>query len=117
MSFPQAGVGRGALCWATVPAGVGHDQGTRPWLVVSRAGLPRAIALPVSSVEPDFGYPLSWPAPHAWGLPEPSWVLIDHIRSLPANRLRDQFAEASRAELLEVLHAVAELLGAERGSR
>jgi mRNA-degrading endonuclease toxin of MazEF toxin-antitoxin module len=98
-----------------MPAGFGHDQGTRPWLVLSRAAshLGRAIALPISSTEPDFGYPLSWLVPTSWGLEQrPSWVLVDHIRSLPLPRLRDPFTEASRAELLEVLGALGELLGA-----
>jgi mRNA-degrading endonuclease toxin of MazEF toxin-antitoxin module len=102
---------RGVVCWATVPAGFGHDQGTRPWLVLSVAGPQRAIALPISSERPKVGYPLSWPVPATWGFDRPSWVRLDHIRSLPAERLRDPFAEASRVELEEVLDAVGELLG------
>ena len=96
---------------------LGHDQGTRPVLVLSRLSTlpqpPRAIVLPISSLEPGaIGYPLSWPAPADWGLERPSWVRVDHVRSLPAERLRDPFAEASRDELLEVLDALGELLGA-----
>jgi len=111
---------RGSVCWATVAAGFGHDQGTRPWLILSRVapGLERAIAAPISSAAPDADlYPLTWPAPEAWGLERPSWVRVDHVRSLPVERLRDPFAEASRNELLEVLDALGELLGARITSR
>ena len=99
------------VCWATVLAGLQHDQGTRPWLVLSMVGPGRAIALPVTSVPPEYGYPLSWPVPARWGLEQASWLRVDHARSLPADRLRDPFAEASRDELLEVLDALGELLG------
>jgi mRNA-degrading endonuclease toxin of MazEF toxin-antitoxin module len=108
---------RGIVCWATVASGFGHDQGTWPVLVLSRLGIllppPRAIVVPISSVRPQpRGYPLSWPVPSNWGLASQSWLLIDHLRSLPVARLRDAIAEASRDELEEVLDAVGEPLGA-----
>jgi mRNA-degrading endonuclease toxin of MazEF toxin-antitoxin module len=109
------GIRRGTVCWATVPAGFEHDQGTRPWLVVSRvlAGLPRALAMPISTASPGQDlYPVTWPVPPAWGLPQACWVRVDHVRSVPVERLRDPFAEASRDELLEILDALGALLGA-----
>jgi mRNA-degrading endonuclease toxin of MazEF toxin-antitoxin module len=109
---------RGTLCWATLPAGVGHDQGTRRWLVISQLAVqprpPRAIVLPISGEQPPYGYPLSWQAPANWDLPQPSWVLIDHIRSAPSVRLRDPFGQAQRTELDEVLAGLQQLLGLER---
>ena len=109
----EARISRGSVCWGTVPAGFGHDQRTRPWLVLSRltAGLERAIAAPISSATPGVDlYPLTWPVPPRWGLERPSWVRIDYLRSLPVARLREPFAEASRAELNEVLDALGALL-------
>jgi mRNA-degrading endonuclease toxin of MazEF toxin-antitoxin module len=71
----------------------------------------RAIAMPISSARPGVDlYPLIWPAPDRWGLDRPSWVRIDHVRSLPAARLRDPLIEATRDELLEVLDALGALL-------
>jgi mRNA-degrading endonuclease toxin of MazEF toxin-antitoxin module len=94
-----------------VPAGFAHDQGARPWLVVSAAGLERAIALPVSTVPPMYGYPLSWPVPGGWGLERTSWVLIDHVRSLPVDRLRDGVVvQADRGELDEILAGLLQLI-------
>jgi mRNA-degrading endonuclease toxin of MazEF toxin-antitoxin module len=75
-------------------------------------GTERAIALPISTDEPDFGYPLSWPTPTRWGLDRPSWVRVDYVGSLPVARLRDPLAEASRDELEEILDALGQLLGA-----
>src|SRR5262249_36639766 len=104
-------LGRGVVCWATVTGGFGHDQGTRPWLVLSVARGERVIAVPLSTQTPPYGYPLSWSAPAPWRLASPSWVLVDHVRSLPVARLRDPFTEATRDELGEVLDALGELLG------
>ena len=112
MSSSESRISRGTVCWGTVPAGFGHDQRTRPWLVLSVPGLDRVIAVPVSSDQPAYGFPLSWPVPANWGLDLPSWVRVDHVRSLPGTRLRDPFAEASRDELLEIQDALGELLGA-----
>jgi mRNA-degrading endonuclease toxin of MazEF toxin-antitoxin module len=99
------------VCWATILAGFGHDQGTRPWLVISVAGPERAIVLPISTEQPGYGYPLSWPVPPNWRLEQPSWIRVDYVRSLPVDRLREPIAEATRDELGEVLDAVGELLG------
>jgi mRNA-degrading endonuclease toxin of MazEF toxin-antitoxin module len=111
----ESRIGRGSVCWATVPAGFGHDQGTRPWLVLSplSAGLERAIAAPISSATSGVDlYPITWSVPPRWGLDRPSWVRVDHLRSLPVARLRDPFVEASRDELDEVVQAIGALLGA-----
>jgi mRNA-degrading endonuclease toxin of MazEF toxin-antitoxin module len=72
---------------------------------------PRLIVLPLSTVLPQYGYPLSWEVPSTWGLPAPSWVLVDHVRSLPSARLRDPFIQAERLELLDILGALGALLG------
>jgi len=114
----EARISRGSVCWAT--AGFGHDQGTRPWLVLSRlsAGLERAIAMPISGATPGLDlYPLTWTVPPRWGLDRPSWVRVDHLRSLPVARLGDPFAETSRDDLNEILCAFGELLGVTVGLR
>jgi hypothetical protein len=49
---------QGGVYWATVPAGFCHDQGTRPWVVLSVSGPERVVALPISTDPPTFGYPL-----------------------------------------------------------
>ncbi len=113
-------IGRGSVCWATVPAGFGHDQGTRPWVVLSQVlpGVERAIAVPISSADPSIDlFPLTWPVPSAWGLDRPSWAFVDHVRSLPVARLRDGFAQTTRDELLELLAALGELLGTDINAR
>jgi hypothetical protein len=37
---------------------------------------------------PPYGFPLSWPVPATWELERPSWLRVDYVRSLPAERLR-----------------------------
>jgi mRNA-degrading endonuclease toxin of MazEF toxin-antitoxin module len=40
-------------------------------------------------------------------------VRVDHVRSVPANRLREQVIEASPDELRDMLAALGALLGAD----
>ena len=77
---------RGTICYTTVLGGLGHDQGTRPVLVIGRNELGErtgeTIVLPISYVEPAWPYPLSWPVPgdcfrtdrgYSWAAHKPRW--------------------------------------------
>jgi mRNA-degrading endonuclease toxin of MazEF toxin-antitoxin module len=106
-------VDRGAICYATLVGGLGHDQGTRPVLVIGRPELGErtgeTIVLPISHVEPVWPYPLSWPVP-AGLLPHPSWVLISRPRAALVARLRDMVATLDGDQLEEITGALRQLV-------
>ena len=81
---------RGAICYTTVVGGLGHDQGTRPWVVISRPDVTvtsgEALALPISHVQPALrDYPLSWLLPDGV-LPRRCWVLVNRPRAILVSR-------------------------------
>ena len=104
---------RGTICYTTVLGGLGHDQGTRPVLVLGRTELGlrtgETIVLPISHVQPAWPYPLSWPVP-AGLLPLPSWVLVSRPRAALLARLRDQVAMLDREQLDEIATALRQLV-------
>ena len=104
---------RGSICYATLVGGLGHDQGTRPVLVISRTDLGEwtgeTIVLPISHVEPPWPYPLSWAVP-AGLLPRPSWVLVSRPRAALVARLRDAVAVLETEQLDEITAALRQLI-------
>ena len=104
---------RGAICYATLVGGVGHDQGTRPVLVIGRTELGEwtgeTIVLPISHIEPVWLYPPSWPVPVGL-LPQPSWVLISHPRAALVTRLRDLVTMLDAEQLDEITAALRQLI-------
>ena len=93
--------------------GLGHDQGTRPVLVLGRTELGQrtgeTIVLPISYVEPPWLYPLSWPVPTGI-LQEPSWVLVSRPRAAQVSRLRDPVAALNDDQLDEITVALRQLV-------
>lgn len=93
--------------------GLGHDQGTRPVLVIGRTELAAAtgetIVLPISHVEPVWPYPLSWPVPSG-ALEQPSWVLVSRPRAALVARLRDPVATLDDEQLDEVTAGLRQLV-------
>ena len=104
---------RGTICYTTVVGGLGHDQGTRPVLVIGRTELGRrtgeTIVLPISHAEPVWSYPLSWQLPTGL-LREPSWVLVSRPRAALLTRLRDAVAMLDREQLEEITSALRQLV-------
>jgi mRNA-degrading endonuclease toxin of MazEF toxin-antitoxin module len=90
-----------------------HGQGTRPVLVLSRAHVSdetgEAIVLPISSVEPRAGYPLSWQLPEG-RLPLPSWILISRPTAQLVSRLREPVATLDREQMGEIVAGLRELI-------
>jgi mRNA-degrading endonuclease toxin of MazEF toxin-antitoxin module len=113
-------VDRGAICYATLVGSLGHDQGTRPVLVIGRTELGdstgETIVLPISHVEPVWLYPLSWPVPTGL-LPQPSWVLVSRPRAAAVARLRDLVAMLDGEQLDEITSALHQLVGGREISR
>jgi hypothetical protein len=103
----------GAVYYATVVGGLGHDQGTRPWLALSRGDVMQRtreiIAMPLSHVEPPWGYPFTWRVPDGL-LPQASWVLISRPRGLLAARLRGPVARLDRGQLAEIVDGLRQLI-------
>lgn len=104
---------RGAICYTTVVGGLGHDQGTRPVLVIGRSQLGgrtgETIVLPISHVQPLWPYPLSWRLP-AELLPHASWVLVSRPRAALVARLRDPVARLDAEQLDEVTAGLRQLI-------
>ncbi len=104
---------RGTICHTTAVGGLGHDQGTRPVLVIGRTELGErtgeTIVLPISHVEPAWPYPLSWPVP-AGLLPQQSWVLVSHLGAALVTRLRDAVAMLDVEQLDEITAALRQLI-------
>jgi mRNA-degrading endonuclease toxin of MazEF toxin-antitoxin module len=108
-------VDRGTICYSTIVGGLGHDQGTRPVLVIGRTQLAEetgeTIILPISHVEPHWRYPLSWPVPDGL-LPQASWVLVSRPRAELVARLRDPVAVLERQHMDEVVAGLRQLVAA-----
>ena len=104
---------RGVICYTTVVGGLGHDRGTRPVLVIGRTELGartgETIVLPISHVEPDWSYPLSWAVP-AGLLPLQSWVLVSRPRAAMISRLRDPVAMLDGEQLDEITAGLRQLV-------
>jgi len=100
--------------------GIGHDQGTRPVLVIGRAqlgaGTGETIVLPISHVEPAWPYPLSWPVP-AGLLTQPSWVLISRPQAALLSRLRDPVAVLEGEQMDEITGGLRQLVEEPAASR
>jgi mRNA-degrading endonuclease toxin of MazEF toxin-antitoxin module len=113
-------VDRGTICYTTVVGGLGHDQGTRTVLVMGRTELGvrtgETIVLPISHVEPEWPYPLSWQVP-AGLLRLPSWVLVSRPRAALLSRLRDAVAMLDREHLDEITFALRQLVEEPGASR
>jgi mRNA-degrading endonuclease toxin of MazEF toxin-antitoxin module len=113
-------VDRGTICYTKVVGGLGHDQGTRPVLVIGRTELGlrtgETIVLPISHVEPPWPYPLSWRVP-AGLLRLPSWVLVSRPRAALLVRLRDAVGTLDREHLDEITAALRQLVEEPAGSK
>jgi mRNA-degrading endonuclease toxin of MazEF toxin-antitoxin module len=108
-------VEHGTICYNTMVGGLGHEQGTRPVLVIGRTDIGartgETIVLPISHVEPMWSYPFSWPVP-ANLLPRPSWVLINRPRAASLSRLRDPVAMLDRGQMDEITSGLQRLIEA-----
>lgn len=111
----MAAILRGDIFWADLDPVQGHEQaGRRPVLILSadvfnaRSGTVIAIAL--TSVEPQAGYPLTTEITAA-GLPKRSWAKIGQIRTLSTSRLGAKIASASPEEVETAVDGLNEILG------
>lgn len=101
------GPSRGEVWWADLNPIVGHEQGgRRPCLVVSvdrlnhgPAGL--VTVLPITTRDKRIPLHVRIEPPEG-GLPEPSFVKVEDIRSLSKQRLCDRLGRVSPATMAEV---------------
>jgi mRNA-degrading endonuclease toxin of MazEF toxin-antitoxin module len=103
----------GELRYAVIEGGLGHDQGNRPVVVIGRRDVSERVGetlvLPISHVEPDWDYPLSWEVP-ADLLPHRSWVLISRPRAAPTDRLPVRLGRLDRDQMDEVQEGLRQLI-------
>ena len=100
---------------------VGHEQrGVRPCVAVSDPAVNEDQRFPLVAVVPitgTAGVGALYPAlsPGESGVTKPSWVLIDHVRSIDERRIRRIFGNISPAELASLDQGLELFLGLGRG--
>lgn len=108
---------RGTVVLVELDPTVGHEQrGVRPCVAVSDPAVNADQRFPLIAVVPVTGatgvgalYPAL--APGSSGLRKPSFVLIDHIRSIDKRRIRRMFGRVSPTELTTIDQGLELFLG------
>lgn len=106
---------RGEIRWADLDPVRGHEQaGRRPVLVLSHDVFNdrsrTVIAVAITSQPQRAGFPLTFELKSA-ALPKQSWVKINQIRTLAAERIGDLLGEASPEEIEAVIDGLNEIIG------
>ncbi len=106
---------RGDIHWANLDPARGREQaGRRPALVVShdvfneRTGT--VIAMAITSKPSVRGFPLRLPLSAA-GLPKPSWLKIDQVRTLDVRRVGKRVGRATPEDLAQAIEGLNEIIG------
>ena len=108
---------RGTVVLVSLDPTRGHEQrGARPCVVVTSPTVSSDQRFPMLAVVPLTGtagegalYPNLLPG--SSGLRQPSWVLIDQLRSVDKRRVIKVFGEVSPAELAEIDDGIRLFLG------
>lgn len=105
---------RGEIRWADLNPVQGHEQaGSRPVLILSHdvfnERTETAIVLPITSQPQKAGFPLTLQL-KTGKLPKQSWVKINQIRTLSAERLGEVIGEASQDELTQTIEGLNEII-------
>lgn len=111
----MAGILRGEIRWADLNPARGSEQaGHRPVLILSqnvfndRSGT--VIAMAITSQAQRAGFPLTLELSGAT-LPKRSWVKINQIRTLSADRIGKKLGAATPEELVQIIDGLNELIG------
>jgi len=106
---------RGAVVWADLSPGWGHEQaGMRPVVVLShdifnqRSGT--VIAMALTSQPQRAGFPLTMELKKV-RLPKRSWVKISQIRTLSVDRLGSRLGRVTPEELDRLVDGLIEIIG------
>jgi mRNA interferase MazF len=106
---------RGEICWADLSPGRGREQTERrPVLILShdvfneRSGT--VIAVAITSQPQQAGFPLTLEI-GAEGVPKRSWVKMNQVRTLSAERIGKRIARLSPEELAKVVDGLNEIIG------
>ena len=108
---------RGTVVLVSLDPTTGHEQrGARPCVVVTDPVVSSDQRFPMLAVVPLTGtagegalYPGLLPGPS--GLRQPSWALIDQLRSVDKRRVIKLFGEVSAEELAEIDDGIRLFLG------
>jgi mRNA interferase MazF len=101
-------VNRGTVVLVSLDSTRGHEQrGARPCVVVTNPAVSSDQRFPMLAVVPLTGTPgegALYPSllPGLSGLRQPSWALIDQLRSVDKRRVIKLFGEVSAEELAEI---------------
>ena len=99
---------RGTVVLVSLDPTKGHEQrGARPCVVVTNAAVSADQRFPMLAVIPLTGTPgdgALYPSllPGSSGLRQPSWALIDQVRSVDKRRVIKVFGEVGPSELAEI---------------
>jgi mRNA interferase MazF len=110
-------VNRGTVVLVSLDPTKGHEQrGARPCVVVTDPVVSSDQRFPMLAVVPLTGtpgegalYPSLMPGPS--GLRQPTWALIDQLRSVDKRRVIKLFGEVSADELAEIDDGIRLFLG------
>lgn len=107
---------RGDILWADLNPIRGREQaGLRPVLVLSEdvfnENSGTVIAVAITSQPQRAGFPLTYELVGS-GLPKPSWVKINQIRTLSVERLGKKIGKVRPEELDIIIEGLNEILGA-----
>jgi mRNA interferase MazF len=114
---------RGTVVLVELDPIVGHDQrGVRPCVAISDPAVNTDQRFPLIAIVPLTGTPgegALYPslAPGSSGLAKPSYVLIDHLRSIDKRRIRRVFGVLASDELEAIDQGLRLFLGLETGAR
>jgi len=108
---------RGTVVLVSLDPTKGHEQrGARPCVVVTNPAVSSDQRFPMLAVVPLTGtpgegalYPSLMPGPS--GLRQPSWALIDQLRSVDKRRVIKLFGEVGQDELAEIDDGIRLFLG------
>jgi len=106
---------RGDILWADIDPVRGHEQsGRRPVVVISHdvfnAKSGTVIAQPITSQEPQVGFPLTLEI-ESVKLPKRSWVKINQVRVLSIDRLGRKLGRLSADEISALVEGLNEIIG------
>jgi len=108
---------RGTIILVELDPTVGHEQrGGRPCVAVSDPAVNADQRFPLIAVVPvtgTAGVGALYPAltPGSSGLTKPSFVLVDHVRSIDKRRIRRVFGQVSPTELANIDQGLELFLG------
>ncbi|HEV2519994.1 MAG TPA: type II toxin-antitoxin system PemK/MazF family toxin [Thermoplasmata archaeon] len=104
---------KGAVCWADLEEGVGHEQkGRRPVVVIGEAnGILTVVPLTTTMKRANLSHTEIIEPSRENGLREPSVALIFQLKSLDSTRITQAIGALAREDVVRIDALLCDLLG------